>query len=75
MTKAARRKSVGRKEARAVRKSGGKRLARSDRSAMTAPSGRTVAIETLRQQADRLGLLDPLDVEPAIVYVPDGGES
>jgi len=28
-------------------------------------------IETLQQQADRLGLLDPLDVEPAHVYLPD----
>jgi hypothetical protein len=28
-------------------------------------------VETLQQQADRLGLLDPLDVEPAHVYLPD----
>jgi hypothetical protein len=28
-------------------------------------------VETLQEQADHLGLLDPLDVEPAHVYVPD----
>jgi hypothetical protein len=28
-------------------------------------------VETLQQQADRLGLLDPLDVEPAHGYLPD----
>jgi hypothetical protein len=28
-------------------------------------------VETLQQQADRLGLLDPLDAEPAHVYLLD----
>lgn len=30
-----------------------------------------VPVETLQQQAERLGVLDPLDVEPAHVYLPD----
>jgi len=30
-----------------------------------------VPVETLQEQADRLGLLDPLDVEPAHVYLLD----
>lgn len=34
-----------------------------------------VPVETLEQQADRLGLLDPLDVEPANVYRPDESDS
>lgn len=40
-----------------------------------APPGPTplasAPVETLNEQADRLGLLDPLDVEPAHIYVPD----
>jgi hypothetical protein len=30
-----------------------------------------VSAETLREQADRLGLLDPLDEEPATVFSAD----
>ena len=39
------------------------------------PSAATPAtsapVESLREQADRLGVLDPLDVEPAHIYVPE----
>jgi hypothetical protein len=41
-------------------------------------SSSAVAVETLREQADRLGLLDPLDAEPANVFPavsPDGSET
>jgi hypothetical protein len=38
-----------------------------------AARGGAAAIETLKQQADLLGLLDPLDVEPSNIYSP--GES
>jgi hypothetical protein len=76
MAKTAGRKRTGEKEVARPRKSNGARTrARSDRSSATARSaGRAVATETLRQQADRLGLLDPLDAEPATVYAPDGGD-
>jgi hypothetical protein len=42
--------------------------------APAAPSG-AAAIETLKQQADRLGLLDPLDVEPSNIYSPDESDT
>lgn len=37
-----------------------------------------VAVESLREQADRLGILDPLDAEPANVFAaasPDEAET
>jgi hypothetical protein len=40
-------------------------------SAKTRPrprASRTVSVETLREQADRLGLLDPLEEEPVHVF-------
>ncbi len=46
-----------------------------DRPSVMPVDGRgaeVMPVETLQEQADHLGLLDPLDVEPAHVYVPDG---
>jgi hypothetical protein len=40
-----------------------------------AARGGAAAIETLKQQADRLGLLDPLDAEPANIYSPDESDT
>ena len=42
--------------------------------ASEAPGGAAV-IETLKQQAERLGLLDALDVEPAHIYSPDESDT
>jgi len=45
-------------------------------AARPAPAPRDgAAIETLKQQAERLGLLDPLDAEPATIYSPDESDT
>jgi hypothetical protein len=54
--------------------------ARRSRRRSAAPPGPaardgTAAIETLKQQADRLGLLDPLDAEPSNIYSPDESDT
>jgi hypothetical protein len=46
-----------------ARRAGGRRPAERARAATTA-----APVETLSEQADRLGLLDPLDEEPAHVF-------
>ena len=46
----------------------------SQRKSPVSPSGSSVgdlAIETLEEQAERLGLLDPLDAEPANIFSPN----
>ena len=40
-----------------------------------AARGGAAAIETLKQQADRLGLLDPLDAEPTNTYSVDESDT
>lgn len=44
------------------------RLRRTTKLPRAAASSSAVAVETLREQADRLGLLDALDAEPANVF-------
>ena len=48
---------------------------KSPTGAAPAARGGAAAIETLRQQADQLGLLDPLDAEPATVYSADESDT
>jgi hypothetical protein len=47
-----------------------KRVRRPTQKLPPAPGARggAAAVETLKQQADWLGLLDPLDVEPTNIY-------
>jgi len=48
----------------------GTRTSQKRKAASPAPRSRAVGVETLREQADRLGLLDPLDAEPSNVFSP-----
>lgn len=44
----------------------GQRLTAKERKALQAD------VKLLNQQADRLGVLDSMDVEPAMIYFPEG---